>query len=129
MVGLILLGMVCGILTGMGLGGGAIMVPALIYLWHLPQLLAQGIVMTVFLPTAIVATLIHIRNYPINASFIGPMILGAFPAGFFGSYLAHHINSKWLAVLFGLFLVFCAIQQLLGVGKIYWTNYIQKTKR
>ena len=129
MVGLILLGIICGFLTGMGLGGGAIMVPALIYLWHLPQLTAQGIVMAVFLPTAVVASIIHIRHYPIRASFVAPLILGAFPAGFFGSYIAHHINGRWLAILFGLFLIFCALLQFIGVGKIYLKNKTEKSKR
>jgi len=117
MVSLILLGFCCGILSGMGVGGGTLMVPALMYFWHTSQLTAQGVIISIFLPTAFIASLRHYRQGYIRPSFSIMLILGALPAGFFGSYVAHIINKDWLAVIFGIFLVLSSFSQFYNAYK------------
>ena len=57
-----LIGLVSGIVGGMGMGGGTILIPALIFFAKTPQQLAQSINLSVFFPTAIIALCIHIKN-------------------------------------------------------------------
>jgi uncharacterized protein len=59
-VGMVLLGLASGILAGLlGVGGGILVVPALVLLFGMPQVLAKGTSLAVIVPTAIVGT---VRN-------------------------------------------------------------------
>ena len=52
LLAIVCLGLVTGILSGMmGVGGGIVMVPAMVLLLHLPQQDAQGISLLVIIPT------------------------------------------------------------------------------
>ena len=117
MVSLILLGFCCGILSGMGVGGGTLMVPALIYFWHTSQLTAQGVIIAIFLPTAFIASLRHYRQGYIRPWFSVMLIFGALPAGFFGSYVAHIINKDLLSHIFGIFLIISSCIQFYNTYK------------
>ena len=56
-------GVLTGILSGlMGVGGGIIMIPAMIYLMGLTQKLAQGISLAVIIPVSISGALIHAKH-------------------------------------------------------------------
>ena len=58
----VVIGFLSGIISGMGIGGGAILIPALTLFYGIEQKLAQGINLVYFLPTAIIALVIHIKN-------------------------------------------------------------------
>ena len=108
MISGILTGLFSGIVSGMGIGGGAILIPALIMLENINQQVAQGINLVYFIPTAAVSLIVHIRRKNVEiktALLIGTSgILGAV----FGSAVAKSIHSSMLGKLFGLF--------LLGIG-------------
>ena len=53
---------ISGIAGGMGIGGGAILIPALIFFSNLSQHVAQSTNLIFFIPTAISALIIHIKN-------------------------------------------------------------------
>ena len=48
-----------GVISGMGMGGGTLLIPALTLLMGIPQRQAQGVNMLSFLPAAAVALYIH----------------------------------------------------------------------
>lgn len=109
----IIVGFCSGIISGMGIGGGAILIPALILLQNVSQQVAQGINLLYFLPTAIVSLIIHIKNKNValkTAFTIGISgILGAIA----GSLLALRMPSDLLGRFFGIFLF------LIGVYEVY----------
>ena len=109
----IIIGFFSGIISGMGIGGGAILIPARILAENIKQQTAQGINLTYFLPTAAVALFVHIKNKNVEvktALIIGGCgILGAVG----GSYLAVTLGSGLLRRMFGVFLL------LVGVYEIY----------
>lgn len=108
----ILTGILSGIVSGMGIGGGVILIPALITFFYLEQKTAQGINLVYFLPTAAVALFIHIKNK--NADIKTAALIGAFgilgAAG--GSLIALRINDSILQRLFGIFLLFIGIREI-----------------
>ena len=108
----ILTGLFSGIISGMGIGGGAILIPALIMLEKVNQQVAQGINLVYFIPTAVVSLIVHIRrkNVEIKTAFIigASGILGAV----FGSVIAKNIHSDILGKLFGIFLLAIGIYEI-----------------
>lgn len=107
-----IIGFLSGIISGMGIGGGAILIPALILTYGIEQKLAQGINLVYFLPTAVIALIIHIKkkNADIKtAAIIGACgILGAVG----GSLIAMHLSSRSLQRFFGVFLLFIGIREI-----------------
>ena len=56
---LFVIGAAAGVISGMGMGGGTLLIPALTLLMGIPQRQAQGVNMLSFLPAAAVALYIH----------------------------------------------------------------------
>lgn len=109
----IIIGFLSGIISGMGIGGGAILIPALILTTGIEQKIAQGINLVYFLPTAVFALIIHIKNKNViikTALIIG--ICGVIGA-VIGSIIAMNLNSELLRKMFGIFL------GLIGIHEIY----------
>ena len=109
----ILIGFASGIISGMGIGGGAILIPALIFLTWIEQKIAQGINLLYFLPTAVFALIVHIKNKNVcikDALIIGITgIIGALG----GSFIAMQMDNSLLRQMFGIFLAFIGIRELL----------------
>lgn len=90
---LLLVGLMAGVLSGfVGVGGGIIMVPALVWLLGYSQHQAQGTSLAVLmLPVVFLA----VRNY-YKAGVIDPKVVGVIAVAFvFGSYF----GSKWSLAL------------------------------
>lgn len=109
----IIIGFLSGIISGMGIGGGAILIPALILTSAIEQKLAQGINLVYFLPTAVFALIVHIKNKSViinTALIIGICgVLGAV----IGSVTAMNLNNELLRKMFGIFL------GLIGIREVY----------
>ena len=109
----IIIGFLSGIISGMGIGGGAILIPALILINGIEQKLAQGINLVYFLPTAIFALIVHIKNK--NVVFKTALIIaicGALGA-VAGSLIAMKIDNGVLRKMFGIFLGLIGIREIL----------------
>lgn len=106
-VEIILLGLMAGALVGlMGIGGGIILVPMLVYLLHMDQHMAQGTSLLVLLPPSGIGALYLYwkqRQVDLNAGLV--CALGFLGGGLFGSRVAIHTNSRNLQALFGYFLM------------------------
>ena len=106
----ILVGVAVGILVGlMGVGGGIILVPALVYLLHLSQHTAQGTSLFMQLPPlGLGALLLYWKKGHVDLKAGVICALGLFLGGDVGSRLAINLSSRNLRGLFGLFLVVAA---------------------
>ncbi len=109
----ILIGALSGIISGMGIGGGAILIPALTLIIGIDQKLAQGINLVYFLPTAVIALIIHIKNK--NADLKTAVIIGicGIAGAIGGSLFAMRIGGDILRRMFGIFLL------LIGLREVY----------
>ena len=59
---LILAGFAGGIISGMGMGGGTLLIPILTVFLGMSQKLSQGINLLVFLPVALVAIIVYAKK-------------------------------------------------------------------
>ncbi len=113
----ILIGFLSGIISGMGIGGGAILIPALVLTSGIEQKLAQGINLVYFLPTAIFALIVHIKNKKVEIKTA--IIIAVFGAvgAIIGSLVAMKLESELLRTLFGIFLLLIGGREIfLGIS-------------
>ena len=61
-----LIGIISGIVSGMGMGGGAILITILVCFTGIDQKVAQASNLIFFIPTSIVATIVNIKNKEIK---------------------------------------------------------------
>ncbi len=108
---ILLLGLSVGVLVGLlGIGGGVVLVPALVYLLHLDQHLAQGTSLFILLPPIGLGAL---REYwkqgqvDLNAGIL--CALGMLFGAYAGSLIALPLPSRNLKGMFGCFLMLAGI--------------------
>jgi uncharacterized protein len=106
----ILLGCVTGLLVGfLGIGGGVIVVPALIYLLGMSQHMAQGTSLFILLPPlGLGALLVYWKDRKVDLAAGIVCAAGLLAGGYFGGTIAVGIPARTLRILFGLFLMFLA---------------------
>ncbi len=110
--GILVLGLAVGVVVGlMGVGGGIVLVPALVLLAGMDQHLAQGTSLFLQLPPiGLGALLIYWRhgNVDLRAGLV--CAAGFLAGGYFGSYVAvQKISSQDLKGLFGVFLIIAGL--------------------
>ena len=116
---IISIGLMAGILSGLvGIGGGIILVPALVYVLSYSQHQAQGTSLGVLtLPVVLVAFLKYYTDCkkmgtPIDFKIIGLLAIGFVVGGFLGSTLALRIDKEMLKKIFAVILFYTAIKML-----------------
>ena len=130
--GYVLLGLAAGILSGtLGVGSGAIMVPALVLIMALPQKSAQGTSLAIMVPMVLTGALRYKLDADVSVSTMAVVLLvaGAIPGALLGSELAQRVPASVLRKLFAAFLIIigakmawpsgglvAAFQQKLGAG-------------
>lgn len=103
--GFVLLGVVTGVLSAvMGVGGGVILVPALVLLFAFGQHTAEGTSLLVIIPTALTGALRHARNRYTDWRSGLLVGLGGIGGGLAGAQLALAVPAGGLQRLFGVFL-------------------------
>lgn len=115
----LLIGLSAGILSGLvGVGGGIIMVPALVFFMNYTQHQAQGTSLAVLtLPVVILASLYYYHQCqragaPIDLRIVGLLSLGFLAGGYFGSKLALIIDQEMLKKIFAVILFYTAFKML-----------------
>jgi uncharacterized membrane protein YfcA len=114
---LLLTGLVVGAFSGVvGIGGGILFVPALIWLLGMDQHKAQGTSLGALLaPVGIFAFLEYYRRGNADLRVALLLALGFIVGGYFGAVGAQHISDLWLRRIFALTLI------LVG-GRMWFTK-------
>ena len=110
----VLIGLAAGIISGMGIGGGAILIPALVFFVKPEQHVAQSVNLLFFIPTAIVALAIHIKNKNVDFKTGIPILLLGLGGAVIGSNIALSMDGSILRKVFGVFLLAMGIYELFG---------------
>ena len=115
----LLIGLAAGMLSGLvGVGGGIIMVPALVFFMHYTQHQAQGTSLAVLtLPVVIIASVYYYYQCqklgtPIDLKVVGLLGAGFLVGGFFGSKIALAIDQDLLKKIFAVILFYTAFKML-----------------
>lgn len=111
---LILIGLTSGTLAGLvGVGGGIIIIPALVYILGFTQKEAQGTSLGILLlPVGILAVVNYYKQGYIDIKAVIIISLAFVIGGFFGSKLALSISQDTLRKVFGTLLLVLAIKML-----------------
>lgn len=111
----LLIGLAGGVICGMlGVGGGSVMVPALVLLAGYSQKSAQGTALAVIVPMALVAFL-HYRLNPeisMDNRTIGLLIAAGVVGALIGSGIAARVPGPILKKIFAVFLIVVAFKML-----------------
>lgn len=108
-------GLLAGVVAGLlGVGGGIVMVPALVLLVSMPDPLAKGTSLLVIIPTALAGTVQNVRNG--NAHLRSAAVLGLFgvAAAFGASQVSVLLDPRVSSALFAGLLVVVAAQLLVS---------------
>lgn len=107
----LLVGLVAGVAAGMfGIGGGVVIVPALILIFSLPLHFATGTSLTaLLLPVGIFACIKYYKAGFLNIKVASLIALGLFMGVFFGAKFVTMIPQGLLKTLYGLFLLYVSI--------------------
>jgi uncharacterized membrane protein YfcA len=110
---LMLTGVVTGFLSGMmGVGGGTIMVPAMVLLAGFTQHTAQGSSLLAMVPSGGVGAHAHWRLGNVDTRVLVGLIPGILTGTFIGGSLAHFIPEDTLRIIFAAVLVWTGIRYL-----------------
>jgi len=129
MIGLILVGFAAGIISGMGIGGGAILIPALTFLFGMQQQNAQHINLLYFIPTALLAVRVHNKNGNIEKKGLWKLIIWGLVGALPGALIAVNIDAGYLRKGFAVFLLAMGLYEIWkGISK-WKKNQIQPSKQ
>ncbi len=118
-IGLLLgIGLGAGLLSGLlGIGGGVVIVPAMVLLAGFDQHVAQGTSLLVIIPSALLGSVTHYRHRRFSvrdaALLAGGGVLGALA----GSLTALSLDEVLLRRLFALLILFVAARMLLTLRR------------
>jgi uncharacterized membrane protein YfcA len=105
-----LVGLIAGILSGLlGVGGGTIMVPAIVFLLGRDQHVAQGVSLAVIIPVSLSGAWIHARKGNVISTLGVWLSVGAVIGATVVGHAVQRYSSDTLRFLFGVFLVIMGV--------------------
>jgi len=110
----ILIGIAAGTLSGLvGVGGGIIIVPALVYFIGFSQKTAQGTSLgLILLPVGILGVLQYYKQGHIDVKVVGILAIGFIIGGYLGSRIALNLSQETVKKIFAGLMIIIAIKML-----------------
>ena len=105
-------GILLGFLSGLGVGGGSLLVVWLTAVLAVPPREAQGVNLLFFLPAAVCACGFHIRNRKLPWSLVLPAAGAGCLTAALGAFLAGRMDTELLRKLFGGLLILTGLSEL-----------------
>lgn len=115
----ILTGIIAGSISGLGMGGGTILILVLSNFLGIEQHIAQATNLVFFIPTAISAIIINLKQKLINLKLSLIIILSGVIGTIIGSEIAISLNATNLKKYFGIFLLLISINEIYCLIKEY----------
>lgn len=109
---LILIGIISGIVTGLGMGGGSILILFLTMFMSVSQHTAQAANLIFFIPTSITAIYVYFKNKNVDSKIGKKLLYTVIIGAIIGSYLTKFIESVNLKKYFGMFILAVGIVDL-----------------
>ena len=108
----IFVGAVLGFLSGLGVGGGSLLLLWLTLVMGEPQETARVMNLMFFLPCAFIATLYRWKQSKLPLPIALPAVLGGVLGAALGCLLGPQINAELLKKAFGILFILTAIREL-----------------
>ena len=116
-----LTGLASGVVCGMGIGGGAILIPALTIFLGMDQQAAQKINLLYFIPTAAMALFTHVKNGSVEKNGLLWLTMYGLIGAVVGAFIALNVDGRYLRKGFAVFLLCMAVYEL-SKGYKKWTS-------
>lgn len=110
----ILIGIAAGMLSGLvGIGGGLVIVPALVYFLGFSQHTAQGTSLAmILLPVGIFAVIFYYKQGHVDVKVVWLLAVGFIIGSAFGSKLALNLPQETIKKIFAVLMILIAIKML-----------------
>lgn len=105
-------GTVLGFLTGLGVGGGSLLLLWLTLVLDMPPETARSVNLLFFLPSAAISTLLRRKQGAVNKSTAIPAAFAGCIAAVLFSFLGSCIDTALLRKLFGVLLIATGLREL-----------------
>lgn len=105
-------GLVCGVLSGLGIGGGTLLMVWMTAVMQVEQTTAQGINLLYFLPTAACALILHAKNRLLRLKVILPAAIAGGICAVGSAIMATAIDTGLLRKIFGGFLLLVGLREV-----------------
>ena len=125
----ILMGLVSGIVSGTGMGGGTILIFLLTFIMGVEQHIAQATNLIFFIPTSIVAIIVNLKNKNIDIPLAIIISVFGILGAIIGANISININVNILKKCFGIFLAIIAINEKYSIVKEYKNTKIRDTNK
>ncbi len=112
----VILGVCAGIISGgLGVGAGALVVPALVLIFSFAQKSAQGMALAVMVPVALLGAFRYWKNpdIPIDLAVVLLIVCGAMAGTVVGTEIASRLPAHTLRKLFAVLLIVVAVRMLI----------------
>jgi uncharacterized membrane protein YfcA len=114
-IGALLVGVIGGFAGGMlGIGGGAIYIPAMVLLMGVNQHDAQGASLAAIVATGLVGGITHWRQGNVEARVVRYVAPIAIVAGFGAAFLADALDATVLQRIFAVVVLYLALNMIIG---------------
>jgi len=115
-LGLVAIGIAAGVAAGMfGIGGGLLIVPALVLLYKMTQHAAVGTSLgAILLPVGALSAWVYWRNGNLNVRYSLLIAAGLLVGGYLGAKLVEPVSDLTLRRLFGAFLLVVSVRMIWG---------------
>ena len=112
----LILGLFTGIVSGLiGIGGGVLLTPALVYLFGFTQHSAQGTTLALLVPpVSLLAAWTYYQQGAVNLKVAFLIFLGFFIGGLFGAKVAINLPEIWLKRFFGFAMLSLGLKMMLS---------------
>ena len=118
----VLAGLVSGIFSGLGMGGGTILILFLNTVLGVEQHVSQAANLIFFIPTSIVAIFTNIKNKNVNLQLALKVSAFGILGAIIGAVLATKMSVELLRKIFGIFLLVIAVNEIHEIIKEYIKN-------
>ncbi len=110
----LLIGLVAGTLSGLlGVGGGLVMVPAMVLLLRMPQHDAHATSLAAIIPIALAGVLIFGNAQSVSTGGGLLLVVGSIPGARLGAMLMRRLDERRLRFAFGVFVIAVAVAMML----------------
>lgn len=124
----ILIGAFSGIFSGVGMGGGTILIFLLTSFARLDQHIAQATNLVYFVPTAISAIIVNYKDKNIDIKLAKYISIYGIIGAIIGALISVNLDVQRLKKIYGLFLVIIAIHEIYTLFKEYKLHRRRDTK-
>jgi len=122
----VLAGLASGVVCGMGIGGGAVLIPVLTIFLGMEQQAAQKINLLYFIPTATIALCSHVKSNNVEKKGLLRLVVYGVVGATIGAFIAINIDGRYLRKGFAIFLL-CMASYELAKGYKRWKSKDSKT--